>query len=280
MTLPHRIHAGLAPLVSALSLAAAWGPARAETPEARAEWESRYRAGSEKPARLDDGFLLSVGAGYSPTRITARLDAPDTAGFPDVDFVGGGGVIDFRMGWLVLNDMVLGRLIRTDAVNLHDQVYLGADVITRTTVLPRRRYKGGDTALNAVFFRPLFLNEIILGGGLTYLIYPSRTSFSISGGLASLGIQGSNRGVRTGFAPMYSIRAAQEWPLRENWRTGLAVSFARYSATNDPEDQENFTSPREKYSSRMLQVLWINSFTPPKYRRGVPPTRPTKSGAN
>jgi hypothetical protein len=33
-------------------------------------------------------------------------------------------------------------------------------------------------------------------------------------------------------------------------------------------------SYQENYRSYLFSIQWVNSFTPPKYRRGLPPSRP------
>lgn len=247
-------------------------------------WEKRYEAWVEEQARLDDGFVLSIGIGPSPVRVNAlfsggdRVNFPSTPPFSDVNFRGIGAALDVRMGWLVENDPYLKDYWFGDD-KLHDQLYLTLDVLTRSSAYPQLRFARNESANRDDYLRPVYLLDLIGGVGMTYLIYPYRTSLSTTVGFGLLGIQGKDAGVRTNFGPALNVRLGQEWAIRENWRSGFAVSYG-YSRSINPrrvttnhlgQHEEHY---QEMFASHLLSIQWINTFTPPKYRRGVPPARP------
>jgi hypothetical protein len=247
-------------------------------------WEKRYEKWVEEQARLDDGFLISVGVGPSPVRVNTafsggdRVNFPDIPPYPNVNFRGIGGTIDLRMGWLVKNDPYLKDYYFGDD-ELHDQLYLTFDLITRSSPFPQLRFAENDTANQLEFFRPTYMLDLVGGVGMTYLVYPYRTSISTTVGFGLLGIQGTNSSVRTNIGPAFNVRVGQEWALRENWRSGFAVNYGFARSINPRKIKvDGFNvqteSYQENYSSHIFSIQWINSFTPPKYRRGIPPSRP------
>jgi hypothetical protein len=242
-------------------------------------WENRYNKWVEEQARLDDGFLLSIGLGPSPTRVDTRFSGgdtknfPDRPPFPDVNFRGMGASLDFRFGWLVENDPYLKDYWYGND-ELHDQLYLTLDLLTRSTTYPQLRFEENDTANTGTFFQPVYMLDLVVGVGMTYLIYPYRTSISPTVGFGLLGIQGKDQSVRTEIGPAFNLRIGQEWALRENWRTGFAVNYGYVQSINPRKVSEIEESYQENYSSHLFSIQWINSFTPPKYRRGIPPARP------
>jgi hypothetical protein len=246
-----------------------------------AEWEKRYQTWLEEQARLDDGFLISVGVGPSPTHVNTRFSGGDDINFPevepfaDVSLRGIGGTLDLRIGWLVQNDPYLKDYWYKED-ELHDQLYLTLDFMTRSTALPQWRFVENDTANNGRFLRPNYILELMLGVGTTYIIYPYRTSISTTVGVGLIGIQSDSTGVRTDIGPAFNVRIGQEWALRENWRTGFGITYGFIQAINPPQSMNGVQSYRETYTSHMFSIQWINSFTPPKYRRGIPPPRPRR----
>jgi hypothetical protein len=243
------------------------------------QWEKRYQKWQEEQSRLDDGFLFALGIGPSPMRVDTRfsggdvINFPDTPPFPDVSLRGMGVMIDAKMGWLVENDPYLKDYWYGED-ELHDQLYLTFDLITRTTPYPQWRFAETDTSNESSFLRPVYVLDIIGGPGMTYLIYPYRISLSSTVGFGLLGIQGENGSVRTQMGPAFNARIAQEWSVRENWRSGIAVNYGIAQTINPRKVNRGVYSYQENYRSYLFSIQWINSFTPPKYRRGLPPTRP------
>lgn len=244
-----------------------------------AEWEKRYEKWKEEQARLDDGFLLTIGVGPSPTRVNTIfsggnvIDFPDRPPFPNVNFRGIGGMFDVRMGWLVENDPYLKDYWYGDD-ELHDQLYLTLDLSTRSSPYPQLRFVENDTANQGTFFKPYYMLDLMVGVGMTYLIYPYRTSIGSTIGFGILGIQGAEKSVRTQLGPAFSLRIGQEWAVRENWRSGFSVGYGFIASINPAIRDEPEQSYQENYTSHLFSIQWINSFTPPKYRRGLPPARP------
>ncbi|HEX2612556.1 MAG TPA: hypothetical protein VHO02_03065, partial [Fibrobacteria bacterium] len=201
------------------------------------QWQKRYVKWQEEQARLDDGFLLSIGVGPSPMRMDTRFsggnvtDFPDRPPFPDVSLRGLGLAVDARMGWLVENDPYLKDYWYGDD-ELHDQLFLTFDIITRSTPYPQWRFAENDSANTDTFLRPIFVMDLIVGPGMTYLIYPYRISFSSTVGFGLLGIQGENGSIRSQIGPAFSARVAQEWVVKENWRSGIAISYGIAQSIN------------------------------------------------
>lgn len=245
------------------------------------QWEKRYAKWQEEQSRLDDGFLFAIGIGPSPVRIDTRFSGgdvtnyPDRPPFPDVSLRGLGVAVDARMGWLVENDPYLKDYWYGDD-ELHDQLYLTFDLITRSTPYPQLRLSNNDTANANTFLRPTFVLDLIAGPGMTYLIYPYRISLSTTVGFGMLGIQAKNGSVRTQIGPAFNARVAQEWSVRENWRSGVAVSYGVAQSINPRRVTMDVESYQENYRSYLFSIQWVNSFTPPKYRRGLPPSRPQR----
>jgi hypothetical protein len=243
------------------------------------EWEIRYKKWTEEQSRLDDGFLFSLAIGFSPLSINTTLSGGNNSEFPSsppfsrLNFTGLGGIIDARMGWLVANDPFLAdRQVGNE--DLHDQLYVTWDVISRSTPFPALRITQGDTTSDFDVFKPSYILDVMTGMGVTYIVYPYRVSFSTTLGFGFLGMQDFNQSVRTDIGPAFNLRIAHERNLRENWRSGIGINYGFIQSVNPPQVVNNAESYREIYGSHMLSVQWLNSFTPPKYRRGVPPARP------
>ena len=263
-----------------------WQRQHAEWQRRYSEWEKRYNKWVEEQTRLDDGFLLSIGVGPSPDRVNTHFtggnvtDFPNEPPFPNVNFRGIGGAFDIRMGWLVENDPYLKDYWFGDD-ELHDQLYLTLDVLTRSSPYPQLRFVGNDTANSGTFFKPYYMLDLAVGVGMTYLIYPYRTSVSTTVGFGLLGIQGDSSSVRTQIGPAFNLRIGQEWPLRENWRSGFAINYGYIQSINPRQRrQSQVQSYQENYGSHLFSIQWLNSFTPPKYRRGIPPARPQQYNPN
>ena len=263
-----------------------WQRQHTEWQQRYAAWEKRYALWLEEQARLDDGFVLSVGVGPSPVRVNAefsggdRVNFPSAPPFPNVNFRGIGAAFDVRMGWLLKNDPYLKDYWFRDD-KLHDQLYLTFDVLTRSSAYPQLRFADNDSANHDGYLRPVYLLDLVGGVGMTYLIYPYRTSLSTTVGFGLLGIQGDDASVRTNFGPAFNIRVGQEWAIRENWRSGFAVNYGYARSINPRRVTINrLGRPQEQYqeafASHLLSIQWINTFTPPKYRRGLPPARPQR----
>jgi hypothetical protein len=261
-----------------------WERQHAEWQRRYAEWDKRYKKWLEEQARLDDGFLLAVGVGPSPTRINTRFSGGDEDNFddqppfPEANLRGLGATMDARIGWLVENDPYLKDYWFGED-ELHDQLYLTMDLITRHTAAPQFRFAENDTANNGSYFQPAYTLDVMVGVGMTYLVYPYLTSFSTTVGFGLLGLQGKSQGVRTGIGPALNVRVGQEWKIRENWRSGFALNYGLIQSINPRrtylnEQGQTILSYQENYTSHLFSIQWINSFTPPKYRRGVPPARP------
>jgi hypothetical protein len=200
-------------------------------------------------------------------------EAGATPPYSELRLLGTGLMTDFRMGWMIANDIALGNGC-CGRLPMHDQVFFTLDLLTRSTFLPSRRVIRADSAEGADVFRPAYMLDLIAGIGMTYLIYPSRTSLGFTLGVGTLGMQDADQSVRTQFGPAVNLRVAQEWKLRENWRTGISFGYGYAQSVNPPQSVNGTRSFRETYGSHLLSILWINSFTPPKYRRGLPPSRP------
>lgn len=250
-------------------------------------WEKVYADWLEEQSRLDDGFMFSAGTGVSPVRVNTRFsggnrrDFPDVPPFPNVNFRGIGATVDLRMGWLVENDPYLEEYWYGDT-KLHDQLYLTLDLITRSSPYPQLRFVKKDDANEGSFFRPVYMLDLMMGVGMTYRIMPYETSVSTTIGVGLLGMQGDSSAVRTEIGPAFNARIAQEWRVRENWRSGFAITYGFVQSTNPPKtvcrflnNQNTCTeSYQENYGSHLFSIQWVNTFTPPKYRRGLPPPRP------
>jgi hypothetical protein len=261
-----------------------WQRQHAEWERRYAEWDKRYQKWLEEQSRLDDGFLITVGAGPSPTRINTRFSGGETPGFseippfPEANLRGLGAAMDVRLGWLVENDPYLKDYWFGND-ELHDQLYFTMDLLTRSTPAPQFRFAQNDTANNGNYFQPIYTLDLVVGLGMTYLVYPYLTSFSTTVGFGLLGLQGKSQGVRTNIGPALNLRIGQEWKIRENWRSGFAVNYGLVQSINPRhtyvnEQGQTVESYTENYASHLFAIQWINSFTPPKYRRGIPPARP------
>lgn len=253
-----------------------------------AAWEKRYAKWVEEQARLDDGFLISVGIGPSPVHVNTvfsggdRVNFPGKPPFPSVNFRGIGGSLDFRIGWLMKNDPYLKDYWFGDD-ELHDQLYLTFDLLTRSAPYPQLRFAKNDTANALEYFRPVYMLDFVGGVGMTYLIYPYRTSISTTVGFGFVGIEGKDNSVRSNFGPAFNLRVGQEWAVKENWRSGFAVNYGIVKSIQPGYNRAGSgasSNYQENYTSHLFAIQWINSFTPPKYRRGLPPARPQQYNPN
>jgi hypothetical protein len=249
-----------------------------------AAWEIRYKKWLEEQARLDDGLMISVAGGFSPSRINTtlsggnRIDFPDDPPYSNINLRGLGGTLDLRVGWMVQNDPYL-KDYYFGADELHDQLYFSLDFIARTTPYTQLRFNHNDTAnAGGDYAKAANTLDLMVGLGTTYLIYPYRVSFSTSVGLGLVAIRKiasddpgyDNSNIRTALGPAFNFRVGQEWALYENWRTGFALSYGYIRAVNP----QRVNAYREAYSAHNFSIQWVNTFTPPKYLRGEPPRRP------
>jgi hypothetical protein len=264
----------------------AWARKHAEWSRNYAAWEARYKKWVEEQSRLDDGLMLSFGGGFSPTRVNTTLSGGNRIAFPDappyseINLRGLGGTLDLRVGWLVANDPYLKDYF-FGKDELHDQLYLSLDLFARSTPSTQLRFNHNDTAnAGGDYARAKNSIDLMVGLGTTYLVYPYRISFSTTVGLGLVAIEkfppgegasdSAYKNVRTGIGPAFNFRVAQEWAVRENWRTGFSVSYGYILAVN-PQRMDAY---RESYSSHNFAIQWVNTVTPPKYRRGEPPKKP------
>jgi hypothetical protein len=270
-----------------------WARQHAEWQRNYEKWEKGYKRWLEEQSRLDDGLMISVGGGFSPTRVNTLLSGGNTADFPDeppypeINLRGLGGTLDLRVGWLMQNDPYLKDYF-FGADELHDQLYLSLDFLGRWTPYTQLRFNQNDTANDGGFARAAYTLDLLVGIGTTYIIYPYLTSFSTTVGLGLVAVQKiasdrpefDNKDVRTDIGPAVNFRVGQEWRLSENWKSGVAVSYGYLQAINRPhrenpnDPSQQFNTYQEFYHSHIFSIQWINTFTPPKYRRGAPPVKP------
>lgn len=260
-----------------------WARKHAEWTRNYASWEVRYKKWLEEQARLDDGLMISIGGGLSPTRVNTklsggnRIEYPDRPPYDEINLRGLGGTFDLRIGWLVYNDPYLKDYF-FGKDELHDQLYLSIDFLSRVTPYTQLRFNQNDTANSDTYAKAAYNTDLMVGLGTTYLIYPYRVSFSTTVGLGLVAIQKidsddpdfDNKNVRTALGPAFNFRVGQEWAVKENWRTGFSLNYGYILAVNPAR----VNAYRESYSSHNFAIQWINTFTPPKYLRGAPPRKP------
>ncbi len=250
-------------------------------------WEQGYKRWLEEQSRLDDGLMISIGGGLSPTRINTTLSGGDKIGFPDIppfpeiNLRGLGGVADVRIGWLVKNDPYLkGTPFGKD--KMHDQLYVSLDFLARLTPYTQLRFNQSDSDNVGGFAHAAYSVDLISGIGTTYILYPYLISFSTTVGVGIVAIQKiesrdetyDNRNIRTDIGPALNLRVGQEWRVSENWKSGVSINYGYIQAINRPREENQNKTYQELYHSHLFSIQWINTFTPPKYRRGKPPTRP------
>jgi len=275
----------VSPEVAATPAYKEWARKHAEWQRNYANWEKGYKKWLEEQSRLDDGLMLSIGMGFSPTRVNTTLsggndvDFPEAPPFPEINLRGLGGALDVRTGWLVQNDPYLGGLYFGDDP-LHDQLYLSFDVISRWTPFTQLRFNQNDTDNVGGFAHAAYSLDLIAGIGTTYIIYPYLVSFSSTVGLGLVAIQKINsttfdaKNIRTDLGPAVAFRVGQEWRVSENWKSGFSVNYAYMQAINRPRVEQQNNTYQEFYHSHLFSIQWINTFTPPKYSRGAPPKKP------
>src|SRR5215217_7413241 len=160
-----------------------------------AAWEAGYKKWLEAQKRLDDGLMISIGGGFSPTRVNTTLSGGNRIAFPqdppysEINLRGLGGTLDLRVGWLVQNDPYLkDYFFGTD--ELHDQLYLSLDFFGRATPKTQLRFNQNDSAnAGGNYAQAAYNLDLMAGLGTTYLVYPYRISFSTTVGLGLIAIQ-------------------------------------------------------------------------------------------
>jgi hypothetical protein len=275
----------VSPEVAATPAYKEWARKHAEWERNYALWEKGYQRWLEEQSRLDDGLMLSIGLGVSPTRINTTLsggndiDFPSEPPFPEINLRGLGGVVDARVGWLVDNDPYLKDYF-FGKDELHDQLYLSVDFYGRATPYTQLRFNQSDSDNVGGFARAEYALDLIAGIGTTYIIYPYLISFSTTVGLGIVAIQKINsdtldaKNIRTDIGPALMLRVGQEWRVSENWKSGFSLNYGYMQAINRPREENRNDTYQEFYHSHLFSIQWINTFTPPKYRRGAPPKKP------
>src|SRR5204863_342761 len=90
----------VSPEVAATPAYKEWARKHAEWERNYNLWEKGYQRWLEEQSRLDDGLMISIGGGFSPTRVNTTLsggndiDFPDVPPFPEINLRGLGGVLD------------------------------------------------------------------------------------------------------------------------------------------------------------------------------------------
>jgi hypothetical protein len=275
----------VSPEVAATPAYKEWARKHAEWQRNYNLWEKGYQKWLEEQSRLDDGLMVSLGGGLSPSRVNTvlsggnNIDFPDAPPYPEINLRGLGGVIDLRAGWLVKNDPYLaGYYFGKD--ELHDQMYLSLDFLARWTPYTQLRFNQSDTDNVGGFAHAAYSLDLIAGIGTTYILYPYLISFSSTVGLGLVAIQKINstdfdaKNIRTDLGPALNFRVGQEWRVSENWKSGFSLNYGYMQAINRPRVEERNNTYQEFYHSHLFSIQWINTFTPPKYLRGAPPKKP------
>jgi hypothetical protein len=275
----------VSPEVAATPAYKEWARKHAEWERNYALWEKGYQRWLEEQSRLDDGLMISIGAGVSPTRVNTTLSGgndiyfPSEPPFPEINLRGLGGVLDARIGWLVNNDPYLKDYF-FGKDELHDQLYLSLDFLARSTPYTQLRFNQSDSDNVGGFAHAAYSLDLIAGIGTTYIIYPYLISFSTTVGLGIVAIQKIQsdtldaKNIRTDIGPAVTLRVGQEWRVSENWKSGFSLNYGYMQAINRPREEDRNNTYQEFYHSHLFSIQWINTFTPPKYRRGAPPKKP------
>jgi hypothetical protein len=277
----------VSPEIAATPAYKEWARKHAEWQRNYDQWEKGYKKWLEEQSRLDDGLMIAIGAGLSPTRVNTvlsggnNIDFPDAPPYPEINLRGLGGTLDVRLGWLVNNDPYLKDYF-FGKDELHDQLYLSLDFIGRLTPYTQLRFNQSDSDNVGGFAHAAYSLDLIGGIGTTYIIYPYLVSFSTTVGLGIVAIQKiastddtyDGKNIRTDIGPAVNMRVGQEWRVSENWKSGFALSYGYMQAINRPRTEDRNNTYQEFYHSHLFSIQWLNTFTPPKYRRGAPPKKP------
>ena len=277
----------VSPEIAATSGYKEWARKHAEWERNYNLWEKGYQRWLEEQSRLDDGLMISIGGGLSPTRVNTvfsggnNVDFPDAPPYPELNLRGLGGVGDLRIGWLVHNDPYLKDYF-FGKDELHDQLYISLDFLARFTPATQVRFNQSDTDNVVEFAHAAYSLDLVAGLGTTYIIYPYLISFSTTVGLGLIGIQKipsrddeqEPKNIRTDIGPAVTVRVGQEWRVSENWKSGFSLNYGYLQAINRPRVEDRNNTYQEFYHSHLFSIQWINTFTPPKYRRGTPPKKP------
>lgn len=136
---------------------------------------------------------------------------------PDYQFQGVGGAFDFKIGYALVENIILHATLATKSM-------YGPEVSSNGH---------SETVSNDIS-----ISETMIGGGLTYYIMPVNIFCSGSIGLGNVSIENSEKDVSgstdKGFA--MQLKIGKEWWISRRWGLGLAFAYGRTKLTNNPNN--------------------------------------------
>lgn len=185
-----------------------------------------------------DGFYLSISPGLAFGNTEADLGSAGT--WDNLTFRGPGGILDFKIGGAVAENIILS-----------------ADFISRSVRGPDVETVGGTAELDD----DVVLSDGTIGLGLTYYVMPANIFFSGTLGFGTFRLQNAddddNDPVDTKAGLSLHAKVGKEWWVSRNWGLGVALGYGFLGAEHDEDSDADFNGD---YASHKMYVLFNTTF--------------------
>jgi hypothetical protein len=189
--------------------------------------------------RRHDGFFLSISPGIAVGNTEADLGG-NAGTWDNITFRGPGGILDFKIGGAVAENVILS-----------------ADLIGRNVRGPDLETVGGTEQLDD----DIVLSDATLGLGLTYYVMPANVFFSGTLGFGSFRLQNIDNededpvDTKAGFS--WHAKVGKEWWVSRNWGLGVALGYGFLGAEHDEGEDADFNGD---YASHKVYLLFNTTF--------------------
>lgn len=185
-----------------------------------------------------DGFYFSFGMGPVFGNVTSKVKNPDYT----VDFLGTGGMADWKIGWAIKENMILHATLLLNEVAAPEIKTTMVDNHSTTKTMPDE----------------FEIGESMVGIGMTYYLMPYNIFLSGSVGRGKFEVSGSENkqddGVTdSGFS--MQLKIGKEWWILKNWGVGLGLSYGKTNLTHQPPN-----GGQEKLDSNRFGILLNTTF--------------------
>lgn len=167
-----------------------------------------------------DGFYLSYNWGPVFGNVMGKVKSYNGSIPYTANFLGTGGMMDFKIGWAIKNNMILHTTFILNKVPAPEII---------TTV--------GNNSTSKSMPDKFEVDESMFGVGMTYYIMPYNIFLSGSIGRGKFKISGSENkdddgDTNSGFS--MQLKIGKEWWILKNWGAGLGLTYGKTNLTHQP----------------------------------------------
>jgi hypothetical protein len=187
------------------------------------------------------GFYLSMNIGPLWGNVMDYEGASRTEPPYTLNFIGAGGMMDYKIGWAVRENLIL-------------HVTAISNIMPVPTVIATVGMNSSSTKFPSTFS----FGEVMYGVGMTYYVMPSNVFLSGSIGMGKFMIDDSKnpdiKGTTKGGFSM-QLKLGKEWWVSRNWGLGMGLTYAKTNVNNDI-----IGTPSEELHSSRFGILFNTTF--------------------